>query len=112
MAGVVQDVEFAESGGPTTLIARPPGLRTVSDFSRLAPISGATSDIDEAEAVIGYWLRVPHLGAVLWVHETGAQQDQLTRFTRAVTGREAGFWEDSLGHPARPRLCLGLDPRV
>lgn len=24
------------SGGPTTLIARPPGRRTVSDFSRLA----------------------------------------------------------------------------
>jgi DNA-binding PucR family transcriptional regulator len=34
--------------------------------------------------VIGYRLRVHHLGAVLWVHETGAQQDQLTRFNRAV----------------------------
>jgi len=48
-------------------------------------ISGATSDIDAAEAVIGYRLRVPHLGAVLWVDETGAQQDQLTRFNRTVT---------------------------
>jgi hypothetical protein len=48
-------------------------------------LSGTSSDIDEAEAVIGYRLRVPHLGAVMWVHETGAQQDQLTRFTRAAT---------------------------
>ena len=48
-------------------------------------VSGATDDIDAAEAVIGYRLRVPHLGAVLWVHETGAQQDQLTRFNRVVT---------------------------
>lgn len=48
-------------------------------------VSGATTDIDAAEAVIGYRLRVPHLAAVLWVHETGAQQDQLSRFNRAVT---------------------------
>jgi DNA-binding PucR family transcriptional regulator len=48
-------------------------------------INGASTDIDAAEAVIGYRLRVPHLGAVLWVHETGAQQDQLTRFDRVVT---------------------------
>ncbi len=48
-------------------------------------ISGLTSDIDAVEAVIGYRLRVPHLGVVLWVHETGAQQDQLSRFTRTVT---------------------------
>jgi len=48
-------------------------------------ISGVTSDIDAAEALIGYRLRVPHLGAVLWVHETGTQQDQLSRFTRTVT---------------------------
>jgi len=48
-------------------------------------ISGATNDIDAAEAVIGYRLRVPHLGAILWVQETGAQQDQLTRFNSVVT---------------------------
>jgi hypothetical protein len=47
-------------------------------------VSGASTDIDAAEAVIGYRLRVTHLGVVLWVHETGAQQDQLTRFNRAV----------------------------
>jgi hypothetical protein len=48
-------------------------------------VNGATTDIDAAEALIGYRLRVPHLAAVLWVHETGAQQDQLSRFNRAVT---------------------------
>lgn len=48
-------------------------------------VSGASTDADGAEAVIGYRLRVPHLAMVLWVHETGAQQDQLTRFNRAVT---------------------------
>lgn len=48
-------------------------------------VNGVTTDIDAAEAVIGYRLRVPHLAAVLWVHETGAQQDQLSRFTRAVS---------------------------
>jgi DNA-binding PucR family transcriptional regulator len=35
--------------------------------------------------MIGYRLRVRHLGAVLWVHETGTQQDQLARFNRAVS---------------------------
>jgi hypothetical protein len=48
-------------------------------------VSGASTDVDAAEAVIGYRLRVPHLAAVLWVHETGVQQDQVSRFTRAVT---------------------------
>lgn len=47
-------------------------------------IAGTVTDVDAAEKVLGYRLRVPHLGAVLWVHETGAQQDQLTRFTRAA----------------------------
>jgi hypothetical protein len=47
-------------------------------------IGGAATDIDAAESVIGYRLRVHHLGAVLWVHETGAHQDQLSRFTRVV----------------------------
>jgi hypothetical protein len=48
-------------------------------------LSGASTDVDAAERVIGYRLRVPHLAAVLWVHETGVQQDQVSRFTRAVT---------------------------
>jgi hypothetical protein len=47
-------------------------------------VAGTVTDVDAAEKVLGYRLRVPHLGAVLWVHETGAQQDQLTRFTRAA----------------------------
>ncbi|MDN5746686.1 MAG: hypothetical protein L0H31_16440, partial [Nocardioidaceae bacterium] len=47
-------------------------------------IAGNTSDVDGAESVIGYRLRVAHLGAVLWVHDKGAQQDQVSRFTRAV----------------------------
>ncbi|MCW2758479.1 MAG: hypothetical protein JWO46_2225 [Nocardioidaceae bacterium] len=49
-------------------------------------VSGVEDDVDAAEAVIGYRLRVPHLGVVLWVHETGAQQDQLNRFNRVATG--------------------------
>lgn len=47
-------------------------------------LAGNETDVDAAEAVIGYRLRVPHLGAVLWVHETGTQQDQLSRFTKAA----------------------------
>ncbi|TQK70393.1 CdaR family transcriptional regulator [Nocardioides sp. SLBN-35] len=47
-------------------------------------IAGTVTDVDAAEKVLGHRLRVNHLGAVLWVHETGAQQDQLTRFTRAA----------------------------
>ncbi|MCR1785757.1 helix-turn-helix domain-containing protein [Nocardioides carbamazepini] len=49
-------------------------------------IAGAPVDIDAAEKVLGYRLRVPHLGAVMWVDETGAQEDQLSRFNRAATG--------------------------
>ena len=49
-----------------------------------ALLAGAETDIDAAEAVIGYRLRVTHLGAVLWVHETGTQQDQVARFTKAA----------------------------
>lgn len=48
-------------------------------------IAGAPIDIDAAETTLGYRLRVPHLGGVLWVDETGTQQDQLSRFTRAAT---------------------------
>jgi len=48
-------------------------------------IAGRVTDVDATEAVIGYRLRVHHLGAVLWVPETGAQQDQVSRFTRAAT---------------------------
>ncbi|WP_338751802.1 PucR family transcriptional regulator [Janibacter alittae] len=47
-------------------------------------VAGRSVDVDAAEAVIGYRLRAPHLAAVLWVHGTGAQQDQLSRFTRAA----------------------------
>jgi hypothetical protein len=56
-------------------------------------IAGRTKDIDAAEAVIGYRLRVYHLGAVLWVHETGAQQDQISRFTgsAAVIAKRLGL---------------------
>jgi len=48
-------------------------------------IAGKETDIDGAEAVIGYRLRVSHLGAVLWVHDKGAQQDQVARFTKAAS---------------------------
>lgn len=48
-------------------------------------IAGVDVDIDAAETVLGYRLRVHHLGGVLWVDETGTQQDQLSRFTRAAT---------------------------
>ncbi|GAA3666629.1 helix-turn-helix domain-containing protein [Nocardioides ginsengisoli] len=48
-------------------------------------IAGTVSDVDAAETTLGYRLRVTHLGAVLWVHETGTQGDQLARFTRAAT---------------------------
>ncbi|MDP3892019.1 CdaR family transcriptional regulator [Nocardioides sp.] len=60
--------------------------RNTTRFGRIQDlISGSTDEIDSSEAIIGYRLRVRHLGVVLWVHETGAQQDQLTRFNRAVT---------------------------
>jgi DNA-binding PucR family transcriptional regulator len=49
--------------------------------------------------VIGYRLRVRHLGAILWVHETGAQQDQLSRFNRVV-----GLVAEQLGGRATPLL--------
>lgn len=47
-------------------------------------VAGSVTDIDACEATLGYRLRVHHLCALLWVHETGAQQDQITRFTRAA----------------------------
>ncbi|KGN32379.1 hypothetical protein N802_18615 [Knoellia sinensis KCTC 19936] len=47
-------------------------------------IAGRVTDVDAAEKVIGYRLRVPHLAAILWVPETGAQQDQVSRFTRSA----------------------------
>lgn len=62
-------------------------------------LAGTAVDIDSTETVIGYRLRVPHLGAVLWVHETGAQQDQLSRFTSA-----AAAIADHLGSHRAPLL--------
>ena len=59
--------------------------RNTARFGRIQDlIAGTTDDVDAAESIIGYRLRVRHLGAILWVHETGAQQDQLTRFNRVV----------------------------
>jgi len=52
-------------------------------------IAGKETDIDGAEAVIGYRLRVSHLGAVLWVHDMGAQQDQVARFGKAASAISA-----------------------
>lgn len=54
-------------------------------------INGTVTDIDAAESVIGYRLRVHHLGVVLWVYETGARQDQLTRFNRTATSLAEGL---------------------
>jgi len=48
-------------------------------------VAGKVGDVDAVESTLGYRLRVHHLAAVLWVHETGAQQDQISRFTRAAT---------------------------
>lgn len=55
-------------------------VRRVEDL-----INGVAVDIDTIEGVIGYRLRLTHLAAVLWVHDTGAQQDQVSRFTQAAT---------------------------
>lgn len=60
-------------------------------------IAGRVADVDAAETVLGYRLRVPHLGAVLWVHEAGTQQDQLARFSRA-----AGVIAEQLGSTRAP----------
>jgi len=66
--------------------------RNTARFGRIQDlISGTATDVDAAEADIGYRLRVRHLGVVLWVHETGAQQDQLTRFNRAVSAAAEKF---------------------
>ncbi|UUW87272.1 PucR family transcriptional regulator [Pimelobacter simplex] len=62
-------------------------------------IAGRVADVDAAETVLGYRLRVPHLGAVLWVHEAGTQQDQLARFTRA-----AGVIAEQLGSTRAPLI--------
>ncbi|MFN7151936.1 MAG: PucR family transcriptional regulator, partial [Microthrixaceae bacterium] len=71
--------------------------RNTARFGRIQDlISGAATDVDTTESVIGHRLRVRHLGAVLWVHETGAQQDQLTRFNRAMTAVAEEF---TLGRP-------------
>jgi len=66
-------------------------------------VSGAATDVDAAEAVIGYRLRSAHLAAVLWVHDTGVQQDQINRFTRAVTA-----FAERLGS-GRPPLLVPRD---
>lgn len=66
-------------------------------------ITSGAADVDLAEKTIGYRLRVMHLAAVLWVDETGAQHDQLTRFTRTVRelASEVGA--------TRPPLVIGRD---
>ena len=48
-------------------------------------IAGEGADLDASEAAIGYRLRGWHLGAVIWVDETGARQDQFSRFTSCLT---------------------------
>ena len=48
-------------------------------------IAGTVGDIDAAESIIGYRLRVHHLATVMWVHETGTQLDQVSRFTKVAT---------------------------
>ncbi|RNI18982.1 PucR family transcriptional regulator [Flexivirga caeni] len=59
--------------------------RNTARFGRVeALLSGAASDVDNSEPIIGYRLRGRHLGLVLWVDDSGAQQDQLTRFNRAA----------------------------
>lgn len=74
--------------------------RNTARFGRIQDlIGGATDDVDAAESLIGYRLRVRHLGAILWVHETGAQQDQLTRFNRVVS-----LVAEELGSPTTPLL--------
>ncbi|WP_406024216.1 helix-turn-helix domain-containing protein [Nocardioides sp. NBC_00850] len=70
--------------------------RNTARFGRIQDlISGATDDVDASESIIGHRLRVRHLGVVLWVHETGAQQDQLTRFNRAVSAVAEEFGSGS-----------------
>lgn len=70
--------------------------RNTARFGRIQDlISGATDDVDASESIIGHRLRVRHLGLVLWVHETGAQQDQLTRFNRAVSAVAEKFGSGS-----------------
>jgi len=59
-------------------------------------IAGATvDDITATEIAIGYRLRGQHLAGIIWVDETGARRDQISRFTR-TTNRIA----DQLALPA------------
>lgn len=66
-------------------------------------IAGGGGDVDASEAAIGYRLRGWHLGAVAWVDETGARQDQLSRFTSCLTAIT-----DRIG-VGRPPLVIARD---
>jgi DNA-binding PucR family transcriptional regulator len=49
-------------------------------------IAGApVDDITATEIAIGYRLRGWHLAGIIWVDETGAHRDQISRFTRTTT---------------------------
>ena len=66
-------------------------------------IAGEGADLDASEAAIGYRLRGWHLGAVIWVDETGARQDQFSRFTSCLTALT-----DKIGI-GRPPLIIARD---
>lgn len=66
-------------------------------------IDGGWDDVTSAEAAIGYRLRGTHLAAVIWVDETGARQDQLSRFNTAITSIA-----DKIGSD-RPPLIIARD---
>ncbi|HUR75826.1 MAG TPA: helix-turn-helix domain-containing protein [Sporichthya sp.] len=62
-------------------------------------------DVDAAEAAIGYRLRARHVAAVIWVDETGARHDQLSRFSAAFHAIAKTF---AVAQPlliARDRAC-------
>lgn len=66
-------------------------------------VNGGGDDVDASEAAIGYRLRGWHVGAVIWVDETGARQDQLSRFTSCLT-----TLTDKIGI-GRPPLIIARD---
>jgi PucR C-terminal helix-turn-helix domain/GGDEF-like domain len=45
---------------------------------------GAVDDVTATEVAIGHRLRGRHLAGVIWVDETGAHRDQISRFTRTT----------------------------
>jgi len=66
--------------------------RNSKRFGRIVELlDGTIEDIDSSEPIIGYRLRRRHLGIMLWVHEIGAQQDQLARFHRTATAMAQGI---------------------